>query len=151
MAIKEKLKKAGITVGAIAASGAAEAGIATAEMTGQTLPIVTGAVLGGAGGVIAAREIIHQLKIEENKCIKSFMDWRDMKTLANAYSHECKRHVYKETAKEEAEAAAKIFLMSPAETSFDPCKELKEVNQEVADREAAWRKECSCGKLGGVV
>jgi len=84
-------------------------------------------------------------------CVDRFTELRDIKSLASSYAHECKRHVYKKTTKEMAEAAAKIFLLAPAETGQDPCKELQSVNQEVADREAAWRKECSCGKLEGVV
>jgi hypothetical protein len=85
------------------------------------------------------------------RCINSFIDWRDMKTLANSYAHECKKHVYQRTAKEQTEAAVKLFLLAPAETSLDPCKQMEEVNQEAAEREAEWRKECSCNKLEGVV
>jgi hypothetical protein len=87
----------------------------------------------------------------KKKCLESFIDWRDMKTLSNSYAHECKKHVYQQSAKSQAEAAAKIFLMAPAETSFDPCKEVEETKKESDLREAEWKKECSCNKLEGVV
>jgi hypothetical protein len=85
------------------------------------------------------------------KCLERFTDWRDMATLASSYEHGCKRHVYRQTPKERAEAAAKIFLLAPAETQFDPCKDAEDTRKEATEREAEWRKACSCEKVEKVI
>lgn len=128
MPVKERLKQAGITAGTIVATAAGEAGIASQA---EYHPILAGAILGGAGGVVAAKEIICEARFESNKCLKNFTDYLDMKSLNSEYEHECKRHRSTELKK--------------------PCVELEAIKEEVAEREAEWKKACSCEKLEGVI